>query len=124
MEDIFLERLFITAQFTKRKVEITHFKQQETDFLYDSWERFKLLLRKFLNHNMSNMEQIQNFVKGLQTQVRMLLDASARGTIRTLTEPQVKELIVKMSLNEFNFSNTRGFNRVETKNRSHSDLNL
>lgn len=73
---------------------------------------------------MSNMEQIQNFVKGLQTQVRMLLDASARGTIRTLTEPQVKELIVKMSLNEFNFSNTRGFNRVETKNRSHSDLNL
>lgn len=39
---------------------------------------------------MSNMEQIQNFMKGLQAQVQMLLDASTGGTIQTLTEPHVK----------------------------------
>lgn len=52
------------------------------------------------------------------------LDASAEGTIRTLTEPQVKELIEKMSPNEYNFANTRGLKYAETKNRSHSELTL
>lgn len=52
---------------------------------------------------MSNMEQIHNFIKGFQVQVRMFLDASAGGTIKTLTEPRVKELIEKMSLNEYKF---------------------
>lgn len=42
---------------------------------------------------MSNMKQMHNFVKGLQAQVQMFLDASVGGTIRTLTELQVKELM-------------------------------
>lgn len=54
----------------------------------------------------------------------MFLDASVGGTIRTLAEPQVKELIEKMSLNEYNFENTRGFENVETKSRSHNELTL
>lgn len=54
----------------------------------------------------------------------MLLDASAGGTIRTLTKLHVKEMIEKMSLNEYNFVNTKGFKKVETKNRSHSKLTL
>lgn len=86
MEDKFLKRFFTTTQFTERKSEITHFEQQETESLYDAWERFKLLIHKFPNQNMSNMEQMQNFVKGLQAQVRMLIDASTGGTIRSLTK--------------------------------------
>lgn len=42
---------------------------------------------------MNSMEQMQSFAKGLQTQAQMLLDASARGTIKTLTEPHVKEMV-------------------------------
>lgn len=100
MEDKFLERFFTIIQFIEKKDEITHFEKQETESLYDSWERFKFLLCKYPNHNVRSMEQMQSFAKGLQTQAQTLLDASARGTIRTLTEPQVKELIEKMSLNE------------------------
>ncbi|XP_050888643.1 uncharacterized protein LOC127093784 [Lathyrus oleraceus] len=72
----------------ERKAEITHFKVQETESLYDSWDKFKLLLQKCPNNNMRNIEQIQSFVKGVQTQARMLLDASTEGIIRTLIEPQ------------------------------------
>lgn len=46
------------------------------------------------------MEQMQNFIKGLKIQTRMLLDAYVGGTIRSMTEPQVKYLIEKMCLNE------------------------
>lgn len=54
----------------------------------------------------------------------MLLDTSMRGTISTLTEPRVKEIIETMSLNEYNFANTRGVKKVETKNISHNELTL
>lgn len=124
LEDKFLERLFTIAQFTEMKAKITHFEQQDIESLYNSWERFKLLLHICPNHSMNNIEQMHNFVKGLQTQVRMFLYAPVRGTIRKLTESRVKELIEKMSLNEYNFLNTKGFNRVETKNIYHSELTL
>lgn len=50
---------------------------------------------------MNNMDQMQNFIKGLKSQTRKLLDASARGTIRQMNEPQVKDLIKKMCMNEY-----------------------
>ena len=65
MEDIFLERFFTTTQFVERMAEITNCEQSEIESLYDSWERFKLSLRRCLNHNMRNMEQMQYFTKGL-----------------------------------------------------------
>lgn len=64
---------------------------------------------------MSNMEQMQSFIKGLQIQARMLLDEFVKGTIRTLTDPRVKKLIEKMSLNKYNFSNKSDIKNVETK---------
>ncbi|XP_050909789.1 uncharacterized protein LOC127123629 [Lathyrus oleraceus] len=100
-EDKFLERFFTNTQFTERWAEIVNFEQQETKSLYDSWEIFKLLLRRCPNHNINNKEQIQNFIKGLKTQTHMLLDASAGGTTRSMTEPQVKDLIEKMCMNEY-----------------------
>lgn len=101
VEDKFLERFFTTSQFTDMRDEIVNFEQQDTESLYDSWERFKLLLCRCPNHNMNNMEQMQNFIKGLKSQTCTLLDASAGGTIRKITEPQVKDLIDNMYINEY-----------------------
>lgn len=44
---------------------------------------------------------MQNFIKGLKSQTHMLLDASAGGMIQSMIEPQVKNLIEKMCLNEY-----------------------
>lgn len=100
MEEKFLEIFFTTTQFAERRAEIINFEQQETGSLYDSWKKCKLLLHKCPNHNINNMEQMQNFIKGLKGQTCMLLDASAGGMIRTVTKPQIKDLIEKMCLNE------------------------
>lgn len=63
-------------------------------------------------------------MKSLQMQAQMLLDASAGGTLRTLTVSQVKELIERISLNEYNFANTNEIQSVVTKNNSHSKMTL
>lgn len=101
-----------------------NFEQQETEELHEAWERFKLSLWRYLNHNMSNMEQMQKFVKGLQSQARMLLDVSAWGTIRTLTKPHVRELIEKMSLNEYRFTRKREVKAMETTSHPFGGLTL
>lgn len=53
------------------------------------------------------MEQVQNFIKGLKIQTCMLLDASAGGTIRKMTEAQVNGLIKKMCMNEYHSKSGR-----------------
>lgn len=101
LEDRFLERFFTTTQFTERRAEIVNFEQHETESLYDAWERFKLLLRRCPNLNKNNMEHMKNFIKGLKSQTHMLLYASTRGIILQMIEPQVKDLIEKMCMNEY-----------------------
>lgn len=57
------------------------------------------------------------FIKGLRSQTRMLLDSSARGTIRVLTEAQVKDLMEKMCLNEYQSKSERKIKVESTSTR-------
>ncbi|XP_050877304.1 uncharacterized protein LOC127081059 [Lathyrus oleraceus] len=59
------------------------------------------------------MEQMQNFIKGLKSQTHILLDVYARGTIRQITEPQVKDIIEKMCMNEYRSKSERSV-KLET----------
>jgi len=40
----FLDRYFPRAKYLARKKQISNFKQQEGEVLYDDWERFKMLI--------------------------------------------------------------------------------
>lgn len=82
LEDKFLKRYYFNAQFVERKIAITSFVQEEAMPLSDAWERFKLILRKCLNHNTGSIEEITHFMDGLRTHTRMFLDVSVWGTLR------------------------------------------
>jgi len=56
---------FPTAKYLARKKEISSFKQQDGEVLYDAWERFKLLLNRFPCHKFSKMDIMQAFTTGL-----------------------------------------------------------
>lgn len=51
---------------------------------------FKLLLRRCSNYNMSSLEHMTYFIRGLKAQARVLLDFSVGGTVRTKNEDEVK----------------------------------
>ncbi|KAK2410681.1 hypothetical protein QL285_046032 [Trifolium repens] len=107
LEDKFLERFFTTDQFLARRADITGFEQGETESLYEAYERFKMLLRKCPNHCLDNMEQMQIFIRGLRMQSRMLIDASAGGTIKNKNEDEVRQLVENMCLNEYRSKSER-----------------
>jgi len=97
----FLDRYFPTTKYLTQKKEISIFKQQEGEVLYAAWEMFKLLLKRCPGHKSSEMDIMQAFTTGLKLDTRMLLDASAGGTMKIKTTDEVRELIDNMSLNEY-----------------------
>lgn len=50
----------------REKAAIFNFEQEESVSLPDTWERFRLILYKCRNHNMSDMEQMIHFIDGLK----------------------------------------------------------
>lgn len=80
----------------ERKALIITFAQEEAESLSNAWERFKLLFRKCLNHNMSSIEQMTCFIDGLRTHTIILRDASTRGTLSLQTDEELRILIENM----------------------------
>jgi len=96
----FLERFFPMSKLWEKKHQITNFKQGENETLYDAWERFKLLLKRCLTHDLSEKVQLQVFTEGLSQHHKMLLDASAGGSMRVKIDHEVQTLIENMTQNQ------------------------
>jgi hypothetical protein len=104
----FRERYFPIHKFLERRNDITNFEQGDSESLYDAWERFKLCLKKCPTHGLDNHAQMQHFTQGLRAQTRMLLDASAGGSLKNKDESEARELVEAMAQNEYRVQNDRG----------------
>ncbi|MCI48920.1 hypothetical protein A2U01_0070163, partial [Trifolium medium] len=51
---------------------------------------------------------MQHFTQGLRAQARMLLDASAGGSLKNKDEREAKKLVEAMAQNEYKVLNDRG----------------
>ncbi|XP_045831666.1 uncharacterized protein LOC123923068 [Trifolium pratense] len=108
LERKFLDRYFPIHKFLERRAEISNFEQGDNEMLYDAWERFKVCLKRCPNHGFDSHNQMQMFTQGLRPQTRMILDASAGGSLKNRDEGEVRELVESMSQNEYRAQNDRG----------------
>ncbi|MCH92290.1 hypothetical protein A2U01_0013227, partial [Trifolium medium] len=76
--------------------------------MYDAWERFKVCLKRCPNHWFDGHSQMQMFTQGLRPQTRMILDASAGGSLKNRDEAEARELVESMAQNEYRAQNDRG----------------
>nr|GFC58033.1 reverse transcriptase domain-containing protein [Tanacetum cinerariifolium] len=58
MAKMFLEKYVPPSVVTKLRNEITNFRQRPDESLFEAWERYKLLIDRFPNHNMLPITQI------------------------------------------------------------------
>ncbi|PNX76212.1 hypothetical protein L195_g032157, partial [Trifolium pratense] len=108
LERKFLDRYFPIHKFLERRAEISNFEQSDNETLYDAWERFKVCLKRCPNHGFDGHSQMQMFTQGLRPQTRMILDASAGGSLKNHDEGEVRELVESMAQNEYRAQNDRG----------------
>lgn len=103
----FTTRFFPRALLRKMRNDIMTFAQTEMENLYEAWERFKKLLRKCPQHNLTQAEQIARFYDGLLYSAKATLDAAANGEFDALLPQAGQELIEKMAIRAMNANTDR-----------------
>ncbi|GJS85320.1 reverse transcriptase domain-containing protein [Tanacetum coccineum] len=77
MAKIFLEKYFPPSMVTKLRNDITNFRQEPDESLFEAWERYKLSIDRCPNHNMLPVTQIDTFYNGLTMRHRDTINAAA-----------------------------------------------
>nr|GEW62301.1 reverse transcriptase domain-containing protein [Tanacetum cinerariifolium] len=90
MAKMFLGKYFPPFIVTKLRNEITNFRQRPNESLFKAWERYKLSIDRYPNHNMLPVTQIDTFYNGLTLRHRDTINAAAEGTF--MKRPQRNEL--------------------------------
>nr|GEV95254.1 reverse transcriptase domain-containing protein [Tanacetum cinerariifolium] len=76
----FLSNYFPPSMVTKLRNEITKFRQDPNESLFEVWERYKLSTDRCPNHNMLLVTQIDTFYNGLTLRHRDTINAAAGET--------------------------------------------
>lgn len=83
------------------RADFNNFYQYEGESLYESWERFKAMLRKCPLHGMLRWFLVQTFYNSLSSSNRTLIDVVAGGAINNKTEDDAYDLIELMAMNNY-----------------------
>ncbi|PNX59847.1 hypothetical protein L195_g051626, partial [Trifolium pratense] len=100
LEEKFLDRFFPHHKFMESKTSIAVFSQGSNETLSEAWDRYKAMLRKCPNHGFDELTQIHIFRNGLMQESKLLLDATAGGSLLSLSAADATAIIEKMALSD------------------------
>ncbi|XP_057446113.1 uncharacterized protein LOC130738193 [Lotus japonicus] len=103
----FIKKFFPRNLLRKLKNDILVFKQEDTENLHEALERFKKLLRKCPQHNLTLGAQVERFYDGLTDSARSNLEAAASAEFDALSAQAGWDLINKMAESAVNSTNDR-----------------
>jgi hypothetical protein len=75
--------------------------------LYEAWERFKDLLRRYPQHGYDEWMLIDRFYNGLNGQSRTIVDSTAGGSLMAKSIPEAYNLLEEMSTNSYQWPSER-----------------
>ncbi|XP_062106297.1 uncharacterized protein LOC133817724 [Humulus lupulus] len=91
----------------KLRWEINNVYQLDGESLYDSWERFKELLRKCPHHGIEQWMLVHNFYNELCDTTRTIIDVAAGGAFMNKSANEAYELQEDMATNNHQWSDER-----------------
>ena len=104
---------------TQLRLDIQGFKQGDNESLYDAWERYREMLRKFPYEMFSEWVQLDIFYYGLTEKAQISLDHSSGRSIhmrKTIEEAQ--ELIDTVARNQHLYLSSEPSINEEAKNNN------
>nr|GEV61942.1 reverse transcriptase domain-containing protein [Tanacetum cinerariifolium] len=100
MAKMFLGKYFPPSMVMKLRNEITNFRQRPDESLFEAWERYKLSIDRFPNHNMLPVTQIDTFYNELTLRHRDTINAAAGGTFMKRRPEECYDLIKNMTAHQ------------------------
>ncbi|KAK8621762.1 hypothetical protein V6N13_081195 [Hibiscus sabdariffa] len=108
---------------TQLRNDIASFRQADDESMYECWDRYKGLLRKCTNHGFQDWTQVVMFYNGVNAPTRMMLDASANGTLLDKSPEEAFEILDKIANNDYQFPTSRFGPRSRTSGKLELDAN-
>ncbi|KAL5540392.1 hypothetical protein UlMin_045237 [Ulmus minor] len=103
----FLMKYFPPTKNAKLQNDITSFQQLEGESLYETWERYKELLRRCPHHGIPFWIQMETFYNGLNAQTRTIVDAASNGALMSKTYNEAYALLERMASNNYQWPTER-----------------
>ncbi|KAK8557898.1 hypothetical protein V6N12_010121 [Hibiscus sabdariffa] len=105
--------------------QITSFRQEDDEAMHEAWERYRDLFRRCPMHGLPEWTQVSIFYNSVNTPTRMMLDASANGTLLDKPPREGLEILDKLAQNDYqHLTSRRGKTRRGTAQLDSSDTIL
>ncbi|KAK8698068.1 hypothetical protein V6N13_114199 [Hibiscus sabdariffa] len=108
---------------TQLRNDIASFRQADDESMYECWDRYKGLLRKCTNHGPQDWTQVVMFYNGVNAPTRMMLDASANGTLLDKSPEKAFEILDRIANNDYQFPTSRLGSGGRTSGKLELDAN-
>ncbi|KAL4296775.1 hypothetical protein GQ457_12G012040 [Hibiscus cannabinus] len=103
----FIIRYSSTVLTDKLRNDITSFRQTGDESMYEACDRYKELFRKCPMHGFNEWTKVIMFYNGVNAPTRMMLDASANGTLLDKSAEEAIEILDRLANNDYQFPSTR-----------------
>nr|GFB98451.1 reverse transcriptase domain-containing protein [Tanacetum cinerariifolium] len=121
---MFLRKYFLPSMVTKLRNEITNFRQRLDESLFKAWERYKLSIDCYPNHNMLPVTQIDTFFNGLTLSHHDTINVAAGGTFMKRCPEECYDLIENMTAHHNDWDTSAQWSESSSSITSSSDLEI
>ncbi|KAK9044977.1 hypothetical protein V6N11_058867 [Hibiscus sabdariffa] len=97
----FLAKFSYTNMTDNLRNQITSFRQEDVEAMHEAWERYRDLFRRCPMHGLPKWTQVSIFYNSVNTPTRMMLDASANGTLLDKPPRESLEILEKLAQNDY-----------------------
>ncbi|KAK8715306.1 hypothetical protein V6N13_042643 [Hibiscus sabdariffa] len=105
--------------------QITSFRQEDDEAMHEAWKHYRDLFRRCPMHRLPEWTQVSIFYNYVNTPTRMMLDASANGTLLDKPPRESLEILEKLAQNYYQHpTSRRGTTRRGTTQLDSSDTIL
>jgi len=107
VEEKFLHKFFPLSRYIKAKSDISTFRQGPDEAFCEAWKQFKVMLRRCLNHGFEDIAQLSIFHNVPRADTKMILDATAGGTMMAVDIEQATKIIDALASTDYHAQHDR-----------------
>ncbi|XP_074297352.1 uncharacterized protein LOC141628064 [Silene latifolia] len=125
MKAAFLEKYYPDLRHNHAKKSITSLEQDQSESLYEYWERFKKLVAQCPYHGLSGDDLLVNFCDGLTQQYQIMVNSATGGGVDNYYVAEANEIIERLAASTRNYGRTKEsktINSIETPSSSNNKL--
>ncbi|KAL4367044.1 hypothetical protein GQ457_05G022450 [Hibiscus cannabinus] len=103
----FLAKFSYTNMTDHLRNQIISFRQEDDEAMHEAWECYRDLFRCCPMHGLPEWTQVSIFYNSVNTPTRMMLDASANGTLLDKPPRESLEILYKLAQNNYQHPTSR-----------------